>query len=1605
MPTGTKTYTIRVNGLDVAISQVDALTARIADLEKRINALNKSQGSKRYASVTEGGASTSSSRQNTSSQLSAEQKNLQQINKIQQDIQKSRDASYQSVLKEKEQLKQVQKEQSNILATQRLQNKEYDNTMEGLKQQLADIKKVMQVTDLSSEEFKNLVKQADALNTKLSEVEQSYGQFGRNVGNYKSATEDLKQIEITVGNTVRTFDNARQASRSLSNELKTMAAQGQRDTQAYKDLERAVRAFNASLEDVQSTSQLIDDLTDAVTSFTAIGSIGQGFSALFGFNDSSIQESINRLLAFQNILQGIEQLRMQFQRKELFGNFFNGFIDWANRLADRLTGVKKQIEDLPKQANSAASQLNRQTTITQTVQSSTAATSSSISSQQSAQSYAKELANVETAANSAGSAVEEMNNKINDSNNASIASISALGSSLKDFKNAQKVIYEETAKYGNALKDSKPYKIAVQNLLLLEYQYDAIKKTLKDKSLSSFEIDDLNKVLDELKVRIAEARGEVEGLEKSASDASIDSDRINKSVESLSDSMGKTATKTTFLSKALNVLNIGFKSLLTGLGIAAITIVLDQLISLIQKGVETFTKWVKGDADLVDANKLTEDSINRLSSAYDRLNQQLAKDYLSGRITQEEYYARTIDNTTQAIQRQIEALKLIEEEDLRDNLKGVDANLGRTISYRFLGYFGPDIKVESLDEMKDYYKRLRDAAEKGEDAFKSWSTTASDTRDELTNVSQVIIGDFIARFQQAMNLLKTDSEAGKKELAKLYEEFNNDDITNSVLLNLDQYIPDENVRKRIQNIIDSFQRLTGAMDLGGNTRTLEQIERSQQLEIDAMKDGFSKRQAQRELNERKELQDLSLTEEDKQNIRQKYANERQEDLKNEYEQYSSKVKAAEDNLAQLRVEAMRDGYQKELAQLRLERDNRIKSARESGIRVGEQILLIQKIYNQREFNMMLEHYRQMQTLQKEFEKSRQEVQDSTFQRYNQSTLTNAQTELDKLRFEMPKDYASQDLEKRYKSMQEFYKNMLSAQQNYTQKSLEIQKNQYSQEYEAQKRAENERYKQAVGTYDGTYLDAIFKQYQNIMDSEDIPLGSNIDNFFSKYDESLKKWLYSLEDNLKKGKISIEEYNKIVDNDNAKAYLEGNQSFVDYMQNLQAEYSTHTNAMKSLQNQYNAQVIAADENALKTQEENLTNSYNKIIQEVSTSMSEIQTKMQNLTVRNSWQIINISKTKQNLNAAKTAVQQTLTEIQLLMSQATNAFNNKQISFEQYDQLMKQLQQLGITANNTLKQITDEGENIVPNFIQSIQQYVNAIGQGLSQVLSSIAQQEQAEFQYRLEKLQDYIDKYEQKMQEQQEIAQESASNIDSIESELENARGDRREHLIDQLNAEIAKQRQAAAEERRLEKEKQKLEEQSKKLEDEQAKKQKQRDLQQAIISSALATVNALATKPFIPVGLAMASLAAAMGAAQVAIISNTKYANGGLLHGKSHAQGGIPVGNSGIEVEGNEYVTNKHTTMANLDLMDFINSKRRRLNIDDFIDFYSGKSKKQASINQLKKYANGGQLATMQSISLDKSFSQVLAEYNERPIVVSVVDVIKKSDRVRKVRTLAGIKQ
>ncbi len=116
------------------------------------------------------------------------------------------------------------------------------------------------------------------------------------------------------------------------------------------------------------------------------------------------------------------------------------------------------------------------------------------------------------------------------------------------------------------------------------------------------------------------------------------------------------------------------------------------------------------------------------------------------------------------------------------------------------------------------------------------------------------------------------------------------------------------------------------------------------------------------------------------------------------------------------------------------------------------------------------------------------------------------------------------------------------------------------------------------------------------------------------------------------------------------------------------------------------------------------------------------------------------------------------------------------------------------------------------------------------------------------------------------------------------------------------------------------------LEKKQAARNKKIAIAQAIVNGALAVTSILAQYPKFDFGIAAAiaiGAAVATTAAQVAVISSTKYAKGGKLTGHSHSEGGMPVinrktGKIEAEMEGGEYILSRSTVANNRRLADLL---------------------------------------------------------------------------------------
>lgn len=279
-----------------------------------------------------------------------------------------------------------------------------------------------------------------------------------------------------------------------------------------------------------------------------------------------------------------------------------------------------------------------------------------------------------------------------------------------------------------------------------------------------------------------------------------------------------------------------------------------------------------------------------------------------------------------------------------------------------------------------------------------------------------------------------------------------------------------------------------------------------------------------------------------------------------------------------------------------------------------------------------------------------------------------------------------------------------------------------------------------------------------------------------------------------------------------------------------------------------------------------------------------------------------------------------------------------------------------------------------------------------VLDPIAEGFSALLDFEIEEAQEALDKATEMHDKSVDKLEESQNKVQELNDKMKNSSGAQLEALKQQQADEMLLLAQREAEEKRLAREKEKREKELAKKEKQQRKLELKMQLIEGIVNTAVSVTKALTWGW--PLGAIFAGIIGAMGAMQTAIISKqmSKLADGGLLQGRSHAQGGIPVGNTGIEVEGGEYVINKRSTAKYLPLLQAINEEGAR---------------KKTVANQLGKYANGGQLnyqrisSNLDSVDTNKVIQNSIDQIDMHP-QVSVVDINRGQKNLTQVRQMAG---
>lgn len=783
----------------------------------------------------------------------------------------------------------------------------------------------------------------------------------------------------------------------------------------------------------------------------------------------------------------------------------------------------------------------------------------------------------------------------------------------------------------------------------------------------------------------------------------------------------------------------------------------------------------------------------------------------------------------------------------------------------------------------------------------------------------------------------------QKELSKNVDKFNDIeslDYIEETMLTIQQFLADTNVNDLPEVITESLRRTLDFL-----TKTADAL-----VEVD---------------NARKEQEKVRQEEEKKRKEEAEQALKDAQDL-------ADRQFKIEQQLAKNRLSLQADTLSTRLAMLKLEMEAEIREAKKSGIKVQEQLAEIDSRYRQR------------------IENETKVWLNQTADAYNEAVNARMSSE----------NSLISNMADQLRSQYDYLNNNVFAKNTNTSFASNIIESFYNPNETYPKLLEDEqKYLAQIKTYrDGVYQDllSIQREYQTELFNQQVYEETET---FTRRKEELESEIELMQ------QMSPKLNNLEIDALKAK------------QDELEMLIQTHNNTVENLERQKNLAIAQINEDADNERLASQAEMQNRYLDSLSNWLAQIRDEMSSVQEENinDWNIVNLAAYRENLTEIKEETELFINYLFDKKDEIQASFNAGDIDFDTYVDGIRQINDQIRESSDILKENDKKMSESIGDFLESINVYVQQALQAYSQISSAIFDKIDADLEAQIESIDALNDKLQDVLDKQLDMIKKHNDKINEIEGELGSARGDRRDQLIAAFNAEQIARERSFAEQKKIEKEQEQLQKRKELLEKKQRANQHKQQLSQAIVSAALATANGYATQPFIPVGLAMGSLAAALGAVQVGIIASTKYekggelpnkmANGGVIQGKSHQQGGVPVlgFNKPIEVEGNEFITNKKTTMMNIELLEFINSKKKRIDLADLVSFYYDKPSGNGKPTQTKqKYADGGTLPVMNTIGLTNSTNRIVVDMDDKPIYVSVTEFERVQDNLHNVKAIAG---
>ena len=1395
-------------------------------------------------------------------------------------------------------------------------------------------------------------------------------------------------------------------------------------------MKTAIKSTGDEVGSYVGNAKGFSDTLEIMQGMAGIAGIGQGLMMLFGGTNEELDESIQKFSGLMLVMQGVEaQYKALKDSNSIYGNHLEKVWNWLDKIGnwtglDKVAGYFGNAAESAKKYRSALKSIddwNKNGDLSQL------------------------FANVKQQINDAAGAAQKFSNDFRNSLNNVVNTITGFQIVIsttpteKKLATLQKYIDALTGELQRLNAMAVNPNISTKNAERLRAEIEDLQVDI-DKFNSAkvaLETGDTEQLFENLNNDIADFESHMDELEGKG----IDTEQFKKLWEEMKNvsqqaqvananiaQTPKFLRKTGIVGKGLagimQLVSVSLKGVTASIkGLLKSTVIL----AVVQAAFEALTWVVEKLADGFMALKgpgsmEVDDRLDMIGEAADRASQKI-KDYADecdrlvkqGRMTELDAEKLKLKEVEKAA---IEAAKGLKEYlNTQDEIEA--GALSDNLNNSSIMGLGKDITGLSkkngqyVGEFVEHYHILEKAVQEGTDKIEAgwksgtgWLLTAGDAVEQLGDDTKAILGDM----QNEINQINFNNP---QQAVEQFKKITDNELYQSALANMHKLFPEEEWAKTLDRMYQIFSDRVA--DMEGRAQDLSTAvkvankELAKQTELSninaiadpkkrqAALDNYNKKQRQEEIKnsladeKHKQAALTALDKEYKQKAieRQKsYQNSTSKTTKNGADDTERILKQIRDN----HLAIMKEGLDKEIKQLENSMQDELKEAEKATKHRNELILSIEEKYN----------YLIQKKREEWFKKHRKAVED-----FNAEILAVSKQAAAELADVM--------------GMQKINQTNRDIDQNENDNSERKRSIRYDYSIDASENVENN--KKVLEEQKKFHKEMLDEEKKFIDERKRLQLQESTQNMDNLLAEEERRYQQQIEAN---DKAQREKWEQVYEM--AQQGIVSEKEAQEMQQQVALEYQTaaadmleaHNRKMEEIRKNGEQEQKNILEQSLQERQQMQSETNSKTIgsiQEMYDEIGYISEQQQKKNVNRTTGLFNIQSEKKRLQEVLKAYEDTLSELDKQYEELKRQLNDGEIDFDQFtegkkqiDSLKKQAKQSAEDTQNSLKDLFQTWAGSINDFAQKIASEFQNLYGTFNEIMSLKYDMEEEALDREQEQLDKETDMVDRAYEKQAEIVQRYKDAINETEDELKTARGERRLALIDGL----AQQREAylqetdALKKQQIEKEKiQKKEDALKKKQDALEKKRKQQQKQQsiinAIINTALGVTQALSAYPP-PTSWILASAVGALGAVQIATISSQKYAQGGVLDGPSHAQGGIkvPTKRGMSEVEGNEFITNKKTTTHNTEMLYYINSIKRKITREDMEKFFDGKGKVSIPASHSLRFASGGTMPELTDFNL-KNQIQNQQEQPEIRVVAEVVDIANALDNYTRIQTLAGL--